>query len=108
VGPGAGPGGTRRAGTALGAPGAAGRGPAGLGDVAELGEPWAAATWHAAVAVASGWVGNAAVRTPWGYPPPAAYGVVPGPRYPQPAPARPRPVTAPRWLPTPPLGVAHA
>jgi hypothetical protein len=81
--------------------------PAGLGDVAELGEPWAAAAGHAAAAVASGWDGNAAVWTPWGYPPPVAYRAVPAPPAPQPALQQPRRVTAPRWLPTPPIGVAH-
>lgn len=86
--------------------------PAGLGDLGELGEPWAASAWHHAVAVASGWRGEPTAVSGWGYPPPTAYcpGPVsaPGPA-PVPAPRR-EPVreTVPRWLPTRPIGAAHA
>lgn len=96
--------------------------PAGLGDLGELGEPWAATAWHHAMAMASGWAGEPTARSGWGYPPPTAYRVAPRPA-PAPVPARmpaqrpaqmpaqrPEPIrrTVPRWLPTPPLGVAPA
>ena len=85
--------------------------PAGLADVGELGEPWARAAWHAAVAIASGWRGDGATWTRWGYPPPMAYRAVAEPRRPVvvPAPRSPRQEHAtPRWIPTTPVGVAPA
>jgi hypothetical protein len=83
--------------------------PAGLADIGELGEPWAAAAWRHAVAIASGWRGDAPTWTPWGYPPPAPYApyapAVPAPRLPQ---HDARPATPPRWAPTRPIGIAPA
>ncbi|WP_285652407.1 hypothetical protein [Actinomycetospora sp. NBRC 106375] len=67
--------------------------PAGLVDVRELGEPWAAAAWHAAMAIRAGWRGAPAPPSPWGYPPPIAY------RVPMPAPVPPTRPLAPRPLP---------
>lgn len=88
--------------------------PAGLGDLGELGEPWAASAWHHAVAMAWGWRGEPTATSGWGYPSPTAYLPVPVPAssgapVPVPAPRR-EPVrqTVPRRLPTRPLGVAHA
>lgn len=81
--------------------------PAGLADVGELGEPWAAAAWQHAVAILAGWRGEAPTWTPWGYPPPVPYGAIPAPRGPVAVPA-PRPAEAPRWMPTPPIGIAPA
>ncbi|MEJ2886421.1 hypothetical protein [Actinomycetospora aeridis] len=80
--------------------------PAGLADIGELGEPWAAAAWHHAVAIASGWRGEAPTWTPWGYPPPAPY----RPMVPMPRPAQHEvlPPAPPRWTPTRPLGIAPA
>lgn len=78
--------------------------PAGLADVGELGEPWAAAAWQHAVAIAAGWRGEP-TWTPWGYPPPLPYHLIPAPRGPV-APARTDP--APRWMPTRPIGIAPA
>ncbi|MEJ2865019.1 hypothetical protein [Actinomycetospora flava] len=73
--------------------------PAGLADVGELGEPWAAAAWQHAVAIAAGWRGDAPARTPWGYPPPIPYAAIPRPRGPIPAPPQhARPGTTPRRL----------
>jgi len=90
--------------------------PAGLGDLGELGEPWAASAWHHAVAIASGWRGEPTATSGWGYPPPTAYRAapvpVPAPRVapvPVPAPRRgPVRQAVPRWLPTRPIGTAHA
>ncbi|GAA4910871.1 hypothetical protein EV188_10318 [Actinomycetospora succinea] len=82
--------------------------PAGLADVAELGEPWAATAWHHAVAIAAGWRGEP-TWTPWGYPPPIPYDRIPAPRGPVSVPPAPtRPDTTPRWMPTPPIGIAPA
>lgn len=86
--------------------------PAGLADIGELGEPWASAAWHHAVAIAAGWRGEAPTWTPYGYPPPApvahpahpAHPVVPAPRRPEPT----RRFAAPRPGWTPPLGVLPA
>lgn len=88
------------------------RAPAGLADLGELGEPWAASAWHHAVAMAWGWRGEPTATSGWGYPPPTAYLPVPAPRaapVPVPAPRR-EPVrqTVPRWLPTRPIGTAPA
>jgi hypothetical protein len=84
--------------------------PAGLGDLGELGEPWAANAWHHAVAIASGWRGEPTATSGWGYPPPTAYRAAPMPApVPVPAPHRePARQTVPRRLPTRPIGVAHA
>jgi hypothetical protein len=82
--------------------------PAGLADLGELGEPWAASAWHHATAIASGWRGEPTATSGWGYPPPTAYLPVPLP-VPVPAPRREQVrQTVPRWLPTRPIGVAHA
>lgn len=81
--------------------------PAGLAHVGELGEPWAGAAWHHAVAIAAGWRGDAPAWTPWGYPPPIPYAAVPAPRGPYAAPMPPtRPEPTPRRLPTPSMGIA--
>ncbi|MDD7921226.1 hypothetical protein [Actinomycetospora callitridis] len=90
--------------------------PAGLADLGELGEPWAASAWHHAVAMARGWSGEPTAMSGFGYPPPTAYRAVPVPvpapraaPVPVPAPRR-EPVrqTVPRWLPTRPIGTAPA
>ena len=85
--------------------------PAGLADVRELGEPWAVAAWHAAMAIRAGWRGAAAPPSPWGYPPPVAYRAPTPTPTPAPLPAtRPlatRPL-APRRLPAPSRGAVPA
>lgn len=82
--------------------------PAGLADVGELGEPWASAAWQHAVAIAAGWRG-APTGMPWGYPPPIPYHRIPVPRVPAAVPPpHARADTAPRWMPTPPVGIAPA